>query len=85
MLGTGLLVSKNHDGGLEARRARATHKLTFYIYNVCINYFINLFFTFIFLKFRGVPACYGVLGFSSCHHAQTSVDRTIKRRNFFFK
>ena len=44
MLGTGLLVSENHDGGLEARRARATHKLTFYIYNVCINYFLSIFF-----------------------------------------
>lgn len=48
MLGTGLLVSKNHDGGLEARRARATHKLTFYIYNVCINYFLSIFFLLLF-------------------------------------
>ena len=44
LLGTGLLVSENHDGGLEVRRARATHKLTFYIYNVCINYFLSIFF-----------------------------------------
>ena len=87
LLGTGLLVSENHDGGLEVRRARATHTLTFYIYNVCINYFLSIFFftLIFFLKFRGVPACYGVLGFSSCHHTQISVDRTINRRNFLFK
>lgn len=48
MLGTGLLVSENHDGGLEARRARATHKLTFNIYNVCINYFLSIFFLLLF-------------------------------------
>lgn len=70
MLGTGLLVSENHDGGLEARRARATHKLTFYIYNVCINYFLSIFFLLLFFfnfaVFRHVTV-YWVLAHTIMH------------------
>ena len=70
MLGTGLLVSENHDGGLEARRARATHKLTFYIYNVCINYFSSIFFLLLFFLnfavFRHVTV-YWVLAHAIMH------------------
>lgn len=70
MLGTGLLVSENHDGGLEAPRARATHKLTFYIYNVCINYFLSIFFLLLFFLnfavFRHVTV-YWVLAHAIMH------------------